>query len=212
MHFRTYRCINPAGQPQASHEAGLQVVHVAEPATCPRIGIDTYGLRMCRVLHPNENGCYVHRRVSVGLCVDCGMRTAVNGVLAHVESYTRSPVETMRRHARRSISAQRNNSRNGGLRLRCGSDQRTGNRDPMRRRVGISQLYWLPTGISSPIELIETDPDRTIRTQQMQSLSRLALPEGKCVFEHVHYQAQEEIPLSAEPASDIRIAQCHIKH
>jgi hypothetical protein len=36
---------------------------------------DTYGLRMCRMLHSNDNECYVRRRVSVGLCVGCEMRS-----------------------------------------------------------------------------------------------------------------------------------------
>jgi hypothetical protein len=50
-------------------------LNVVEPATGLTDRYDTYGLRMCRVLHLNKNECYVRRRVSVGLCVDCRMQS-----------------------------------------------------------------------------------------------------------------------------------------
>jgi hypothetical protein len=161
------------------------------PAVKPKDRYDTYGLRMCGLLHPNDNGRYARWRVSVGLRVGCGMRVAMKGVVARVRSCTELSVEMVHRHAARTMSVPRDNARSNRLRLRCGSATCTANGHHARSCVGTSQLYWRPAGISSLFGPIDTYSSQTMRAQHILTLSTLAPLEGKCGFEHIHYRIPE---------------------
>jgi hypothetical protein len=102
----------------ATEEREFAAAHFGGAGNCLTDRYDTYGLRMCRMLHPRENECYVRRRVSVGLCVGCGMRSRGDWWGDACAKPHGLPVETMRDHVRRTMSAQRDNTCNSLLRVR----------------------------------------------------------------------------------------------
>jgi hypothetical protein len=63
-----------------------------------------------------------------------------------------------------------------------------------RMRMGamsVGGCLLMATGISCLFRLIETYPDRTIRTQHILTLPMSALLESKCDFDHVYHVPDE---------------------